>query len=111
MSVLADGYGIGAQDEFYGFVFRHLIVIEDIPSGVGATARFGAFKLSTNKIDAGLLRKWAGEGGPLYVAVAVDIPVVAGRTNETALPGLRRPLGRLGTACGWVGVGKANARG
>ena len=78
MAVFADGYRVGAEDEFHGLGFGHLIVIEDVPFGAGAAAGFGAFEFGAEEIYAGFFGERASVRCPLNVVLVINVPVVAG---------------------------------
>jgi len=44
VAVFADGDWVGTQNELESLAFRHLAVIEDMPSRAGLAARFAAFE-------------------------------------------------------------------
>ena len=109
MAIFANCYRIGAQYELEGFAFRHLAVIEDMPTCARFAAGFATFQCGAQKIETGLIFKRTGVGCPLHIFFLVDIPMVALAADEPQLPSVWRPVGRIRARCRGIGIGQPNA--
>ncbi len=111
MIVFADDDWVGAQDELQRFGFRHLAIVEDVPSSARAASGLAAFQFGAQEIDAGLLSQRTGVRRPFNISLLVNIPVVALATNQSELPPLCWPVGKVFAGCGWVGERETDASG
>ena len=110
MAVLADRDRVGAQYELERLGIRHLAIVEYMPPRARVAAGFAAFQFDAQEIDAGFFLQRAGVVGPLNIFFLVDVPVVAFAADQSLLPSIRRPGGRIRSGCRRIGIRKPNAR-
>ena len=83
MAVFTDGNRIGAQHELERFAFRHLAVVEHMPSRAGLAAGFAAFQFGAQEIKPSLFLERAGVRSPLHISFLVEVPMIAFAANQS----------------------------